>query len=68
MLAVRAIVRSPLRLLTVLIAVVYVAVAVYAFVDPTVKRQIAHHAFLWILVPLLLAIVVTSLSVRRPKE
>jgi hypothetical protein len=68
MLAVRAIARSPLRLLTVVIALLYVTVGVYAFVDPTFKRQIAHHVFLWILVPLLLAIVVTTLSVRRPKE
>jgi hypothetical protein len=68
MLAVRAIVRSPLRLLSVLIAVVYVTAGVYAFVEPAFKRQIPHHALLWILVPLLLAIVATILSVRRPKE
>jgi membrane protein DedA with SNARE-associated domain len=62
------VIQLSLRLLSVLIAVAYVTAGVYAFVEPTLKRQIEHHVSLWILVPLLLAIVVTILSVRRAKE
>jgi hypothetical protein len=46
------------------VALLYIAVGICAFADPSFKTHLAHIAWLWLAVPVVIAAVRVGLSIR----